>query len=87
LCLPTSPRVAPPKNTPTDDIEVDFRHQAMCLLCVSGLGGLPQISLPLAELDGLPLGLSIIARRGADLMLLGFARRLMAGRVATRRSP
>ncbi len=52
----------------------------MCLLCISGLGGLPQISLPLAQLDGLPLGVSIIARPGAELMLLGLAGRLMAGR-------
>ena len=81
LCLPTSPRVAPPRNTPTDDIEVRFRHQAMCLLCISGLGGLPQISLPLASLDGLPLGLSIVARRGADTMLLALAGRLMAAGV------
>ena len=51
-------------------------HQAMCLLCISGLGGLPQVSLPLAELEGLPLGLSIVARRGDDMMLLGLARRL-----------
>ncbi len=78
LCLPTSPRVAPLKNAPTDDIEVRFRHQAMCLLCISGLGGLPQISLPLVALDGLPLGLSIVAQRGADTMLLALAERLMA---------
>jgi amidase len=77
LCLPTSPRVAPLKDTPTDDMEIRFRHQAMCLLCVSGLGGLPQISLPMAELDGLPLGLSIVARRGDDMMLLGLAQRLI----------
>ena len=76
LCLPTSPRVAPLKDTPTDDMEIRFRHQAMCLLCISGLGGLPQVSLPLAELDGLPLGLSIVARRGDDMMLLGLAQRL-----------
>ncbi|MCP4329250.1 MAG: amidase [Alphaproteobacteria bacterium] len=79
ICMPTSPRVAPLKNTPTDDVEVRFRHHAMCLLCVSGLGGLPQISLPLARLGGLPLGLSIIARPGADLMLLGLAKQIMAG--------
>ena len=78
LCLPSSPRAAPRKNTPTDDLEVRFRHQAMCLLCISGLGGLPQVSLPLATLDGLPLGLSLIARRGADSMLLSLAAELMA---------
>ena len=78
LCLPSSPRAAPRKNTPTDDLEVRFRHQAMCLLCISGLGGLPQVSVPLASLDGLPLGLSLLARRGSDSMLLSLAAELMA---------
>ena len=77
LCLPTSPRVAPLKNTPVDDIEIRYRHQAMHLLCIAGLGGLPQISLPMAELGGLPLGLSLNGPRGADMRLLGLARRLM----------
>ncbi len=78
LCLPTSPRVAPLKNTPVDDIEIRYRHQAMHLLCIAGLGGLPQLSLPMAELDGLPLGLSLNGPRGADLQLLGLARRVMS---------
>ena len=77
LCLPTSPRVAPPKNTPVDDLEIRYRHQAMHLLCIAGLGGLPQISLPMAELEGLPLGLSLNGPRGTDMQLLGLARRLM----------
>jgi amidase len=76
LCLPTSPRIAPFKNTAADLIEVTYRHQAMCLLCVAGLGGLPQVSLPLAMLDGLPLGLSLVGPRGADAMLLELARAL-----------
>jgi amidase len=76
LCLPTSPRAAPLKNTPVDDIEVRYRHQAMHLLCITGLGGLAQISLPLAEIDGLPLGLSLVGPRGSDLQLLGLARML-----------
>lgn len=77
LCLPTSPRVAPVKNAPTSDIENRFRNQAMCLLCIAGLGGLPQVSLPLATLDGLPLGLSLTAPRGADTQLLALARKLI----------
>ena len=77
LCLPTSPRVAPLKNTPVDDIEIRYRHQAMHLLCIAGLGGLPQISLPMAELVGLPLGLSLNGPRGADVQLLRLARRLV----------
>ena len=76
MCLPTSPRVAPLKNTATDTLEIDYRHQAMCLLCIAGLGGLPQINLPLVLLDGLPVGLSIIGPRGSDLDLLQVARSL-----------
>ena len=77
LCLPSSPRVAPLKNTPTNDIEIRFRHQAMCLLCIAGLAGLPQISLPLATIDGLPLGLSLVGRPGADTQLLALSQTLM----------
>lgn len=73
LCLPTSPRIAPAKNTPTDEIEVRYRNQAICLLCIAGLGGLPQVTLPVAELDGMPLGLSIVGARGYDLPLLVLA--------------
>ena len=75
--FPPRRRVAPLKNTPVDDIEIRYRHQAMHLLCIAGLGGLPQISLPMAELGGLPLGLSLNGPRGADMRLLGLARRLM----------
>ena len=77
LCLPTSPRVAPLKDAPSDDLEVRFRQQAMNLLCIAGLAGLPQVSLPLATLDGLPLGLSLVGRRGADRRLLALAEALM----------
>jgi amidase len=79
LCLPTSPRVAPLRGTPTDTIEVEYRHQAMCLLCISGLGGLPQLSLPLASWNGLPLGLSLLGARGSDHALLALATALLDG--------
>ena len=79
LCLPTSPRAAPLKNTPVDDVEVRYRHQAMHLLCIAGLGGLAQISLPLVEIDGLPLGLSLVGPRGSDMQLLKLARELLGG--------
>jgi amidase len=77
LCMPTSPRIAPFRNQDVDTIEVTYRHQAMGLLCVSGLGGLPQISLPMTEVDGMPLGLSLIARSGNDEMLLELAKSIM----------
>jgi len=78
LCLPTVPRPAPLKGLPADDIEVAYRNQALNLLCTAGLAGLPQLCMPLAEFEGLPVGLSIIGPRGADLDLLDLAARLEA---------
>ena len=78
LCLPTSPRVAPLVDAPPDELENQVRAQAMSLLCIAGLAGLPQISLPLATLDGLPLSLSLVGPWGADNQLLALAQRLMA---------
>ncbi|MBI1964632.1 MAG: amidase [Betaproteobacteria bacterium] len=76
LVLPTVPGIAPVRNSPPAETE-DFRSRALSLLCIAGLARLPQASLPLASLDGCPLGLSLIAARGSDAMLLGLARRLM----------
>jgi amidase len=73
LCLPTTPRIAPLRNTPTDDVEVAYRNQAMALLCIAGLAGLPQISLPLAEVDGVPAGLSLVGSADADEALMAVA--------------
>jgi len=78
LCVPTSPRVAPPRDAPMDLLEHDYRKQAMSLLCIAGLAGLPQVSLPLATLDGLPLGLSLIGAAGQDMLLLATARQLLS---------
>jgi Asp-tRNA(Asn)/Glu-tRNA(Gln) amidotransferase A subunit family amidase len=46
------------------------------LTSISGTLGAPQLSLPLALVKGLPVGLSIMARPGGDDMLLAFARSL-----------
>ena len=72
LMLPTVPGIAPLRNTPPAELD-DFRGRAMGLLCIAGLARLPQVNLPLGKLDGCPLGLSLIARRGADEMLLMLA--------------
>ena len=77
LCLPTSPRVAPRTDAPQDELENLVRAQAMSLLCIAGLAGLPQVSLPLASLNGLPLGFSLVGPWGADKQLLALAQRLM----------
>lgn len=75
LVLPTVPGIAPKLNTPPAELE-DFRGRAMSLLCIAGLARLPQVNIPAARIDGCPLGLSLVAARGADLMLLGVAKAL-----------
>jgi amidase len=77
LVLPTVHTIAPLRDTPSADLD-DFRARAMSLLCIAGLARLPQISLPLATFDGCPLGLSLIAARGNDTLLLELARRISA---------
>ncbi len=77
LVLPTVPDIAPLCNTPAAALD-DFRARAMSLLCIAGLAGLPQVSLPLAKSQGCPLGVSLIAGRGEDALLLALARRIAA---------
>ncbi|MBM3340584.1 MAG: amidase [Betaproteobacteria bacterium] len=73
LVLPTVPDIAPLVNCPHDQTTA-FRERAMGMLCISGIGRLPQVNLPLATLNGCPLGLSIVAARGNDEMLLSIAK-------------
>ena len=77
LVMPTVPDIAPPVNAPPASTD-DFRARAMGLLCIAGLARLPQVNLPLATLDGCPLGLSLVAGRGNDALLLALAARLEA---------
>jgi len=72
LCIPTSPSIALLKNSSGNKLEA-FRSRALSLLCIAGLSGQPQVSLPLATSDGCPLGVSLIGPRGSDLSLLALA--------------
>lgn len=69
LCLPTAPDIAPKLNTPPGELDT-FRARAFGLLCIAGLARLPQVTLPLASVDGCPIGISLIGPRGCDRALL-----------------
>jgi amidase len=77
LLLPTVPDIAPLLKLPPAET-VAFRERALALLCIAGLGGLPQVNLPFGTLNGCPIGLSMVAARGNDEMLLDIATRLGA---------
>lgn len=72
LCLPTAPVIAPPLDASAEDLEF-FRANTMALTCISGHTGLPQVTVPAADVDGCPIGLSFIGWAGGDEALLDLA--------------
>jgi amidase len=75
LVMPTMPDIAPLRSDPESGLE-SYRNQAIGMLCVAGLSGFPQISMPLAQRDGAPLGLSLLGPAGSDRALVGLAQRI-----------
>jgi amidase len=76
LIVPSAPGVAPRADASTAEHEA-VRDRVIGITCIASLGGLPQVSLPLARLEHGPIGLSLIAARGEDAQLLDLAARLM----------
>lgn len=84
LVIPTAPDVAPLKNLPSEELE-QYRHQLMQLTCIAGLTGLPQVTIPFENKDGLPIGLSFIANHHQDIALIKWVREMLfAKRKVTR---
>ncbi|MGE3782742.1 MAG: amidase [Alphaproteobacteria bacterium] len=77
LCLPTTPFPAPVRGQKLSATET-LRGRITCLTAHGGLTGVPQVNLPGATVDGLPVGLSIIGPRGSDASLVAVARALAA---------
>ncbi len=77
LAIPTTPFPAPRAGLPLD-VLTPLRDQILCLCAQGGLAGHPQISIPGAVVEGRPVGLSLIAARGADSLLIRTALALEA---------
>lgn len=69
LCLPTTPFPAPKCGEPLS-IAGPQRDRLLCLCCHGGLTGVPQVSIPGALVEGLPVGLSIVGGWGTDTSLV-----------------
>jgi amidase len=74
--MPTMPDIAPLRSAPESTLE-DYRNRAIRMLCIAGLAGLPQLSLPLAGRDGAPLGISLLGPAGSDASLVRLAQRIV----------
>jgi len=75
LLIPTVADIAPLLNSTKNQLE-DFRQKSFQLLCIAGLGGLPQISLPVVSSPEGALGISLVGPKDSDLELLSFAKAL-----------
>jgi amidase len=72
VAMPTAPCIAPRIDTPPAEQE-SYRIRVMRLTCIAGLGGLPQVSIPVGTVAGCPVGLSLIGWAGGDEALLDLA--------------
>jgi amidase len=75
LVMPTMPDIAPLRSESEPALE-DYRNRAIRLLCLAGLSGFPQLSMPLATREGAPLGLSLLGPAGTDRSLIALAARI-----------
>jgi amidase len=76
LCIPTTPALAPCKGDPPrrSSSGSGYYPRTLSLTSVAGMGRLPQVSLPIADAGGVPVGLSLLARHGQDSLLLEVAK-------------
>jgi amidase len=77
LLMPSMPDIAPLRSATESSLE-DYRNAATRLLCIAGLSGFPQLSMPLARRDDAPLGISLLGPAGSDRSLIALAERLAA---------
>ena len=71
--FPTAPGIAPLKGRSIDEARAS-RINTMRHTCIATVAGLPQVSMPLIEKDGCPIGISFMGARGQDGQLLAAAK-------------
>jgi amidase len=70
--------LAPVKGTLRDDArggqsQATYYPRTLSLTSIAGIGRLPQVTLPLGNVGGVPVGLALLAGYGRDAFLLGVA--------------
>jgi amidase len=73
LIIPGTIGPALPKSMSPDDVWGLYK-KALVLNSIAGHAGLPQVTMPVAQLDGCPLGLSVVGAPASDRALLALSR-------------
>ncbi len=77
VCMPTTPALAPIKGTLENDRTTgNYYPRSLSLTSVASIARLPQVTVPVAEVSGVPVGLSLLAGQGMDVFLLGATKML-----------
>lgn len=80
LCFPTSAQIAPLRNTigtnPKDPNTNVYYPKVLGINAIAGLSRSPQVSIPCCEVDGIPIGLSLLGHPGHDESLLELAKEI-----------
>lgn len=71
ICIPTTSDIAPRLGVESD--LASFTRPTLCLMSIAGVAGLPQVTLPLAQVESCPIGLSLVGPPGSDEQLLNLA--------------
>lgn len=86
ICFPTTPTAAPRSGSlNTIEAVLDFYDRTMAVTSFAGVGRLPEITAPLLEADGCPVGLSLAAGHYQDEFLLSAVREVSCSATPKRR--
>lgn len=74
LCFPTTPSLPPERGTiqPESRTAGEYYPRLLAINAISGLSRTPQITIPCAEINNIPVGLSFLSAKGSDENLLEF---------------
>lgn len=78
--LAHSPSIAPVKGSTGYDRSSDYYQRTSSLSAIAGVARLPQISMPLGSVSGVPIGLSLAAACGSDMYLVKMAKLIAGGK-------
>ncbi|WP_244897346.1 amidase [Marinococcus halophilus] len=75
MVIPTVPGPAPKIQAGENEIQ-EVRKRTMQLTCIAGIGGLPQVTIPVERPGKAPISISIVANQHDDRRLLSFVQRV-----------